>query len=191
MNDPALTERPMCVHPPAYPSAPDGTAGGVYRRRVDDDSLVAAARDLVIRPFPADDPGSGSWLVGETESVPGGHFAPIASSPSLYETPADDDGTIGDIYERVYTDFQRRRRRAADALAAIWGPPQSYSFAAELERFYADQESLSPFEYDLALFAGEEPFPSWRRHDRLVALLLGQMDKEFPIVLTLAVIARP
>ena len=37
---------------------------------------------------------------------------------------------------------------------------------------------------------GEEPFPSWRRHDRLVALLLGQMDKEFPIVLTLAVIAR-
>jgi len=179
----------MCVHPLALSAVRDRAAGG-YHRLVDDDSLVAAARDLVARPFFADGPRGGSWLVGETESVPGGHFAPLASSPSLYETPADDDGTIGDIYEQVYTDLKSRRRRAADALAAIWGPPRPYSFAAELERFWADHESLSPFEYDLALFAGEEPFPSWRRHDRLVALLLGQMDKEFPIVLTLAVIAR-
>ena len=71
------------------------------------------------------------------------------------------------------------------------GPAASHSFAAELERFWADHESLSSFECDLALFAGDEPFPAWRRDDRLVALLLGQMDKEFPIVLTLAIIARP
>lgn len=158
---------------------------------MDDDSLVAVVRDLLTRPFPVDGTDDGSWLVGEAESAPGGHFAPIASSPSLYETPADDDGTIGDIYERVYADFEIRRSRAANALAAMWGPPRLRSFAVELERFWADHESLSPFEYDLALFAGEEPFPAWQRDDRMVALLLGQMDKEFPIVLTLAVIAQP
>ena len=152
---------------------------------------MAVVRDLVTRPFLADGPSRRSWLVGEAESAPGGHFVPIASSPSLYETPADDNGTMVDIYEQVYTDFRIRRRRAADVLSAIWGRPQPYSFAAELERFWADHESLSSFDYDLALFAGEEPFPTWRRDDRLVALLLGQMDKEFPIVLTLAVIACP
>jgi hypothetical protein len=62
---------------------------------------VAAVLDLVARPFPTDGSGRGSWLIGEAESVPGGHFAPIASSPSLYETPADDEGAIVDIYERV------------------------------------------------------------------------------------------
>ena len=42
----------------------------------------------------------------------------------------------------------------------------------------------------MPLFAGEDPFPAWQHDDRIVALLLGQMDKEFPIVLTLAVLAR-
>lgn len=152
---------------------------------------MAAVLDLVTRPFPAEGSGRGSWLVGEAESSPGGHFVPVASRPSLYDTPADYDGTIGDIYEQVYTDFEVRRRMAANALAPMWGRPRPHSFAAERERFWADHESLSPIEYDLALFAGEKPFPAWRRDDRLVALLLGQMDKEFPIVLTLAIIARP
>ncbi|MFB9179398.1 hypothetical protein ACFFX1_14770 [Dactylosporangium sucinum] len=49
---------------------------------MDDHSLVAAVLDLVTRPYPADGPGRGSWLIGEAESSPGGHFAPIASSPS-------------------------------------------------------------------------------------------------------------
>lgn len=38
------------------------------------------------------------------------------------------------------------------------------------------------------MFTGGEQFPAWRHEDRIVALLLGQMDKEFPIVLTAAAI---
>ncbi|GII52709.1 hypothetical protein Pth03_10980 [Planotetraspora thailandica] len=100
---------------------------------------MAAVLDLVARPFPTDGSGRGSWLIGEAESVPGGHFAPIASSPSLYETPADDEGAIVDIYERVYTEFEVRRRQAANMLAAMWGPPRPHSFAAEVERFSVSQ----------------------------------------------------
>jgi hypothetical protein len=46
-------------------------------------------------------------------------------------------------------------------------------------------------DHELAMFTSGAPFPAWRHGDRIAGLLLGQMDKEFPIVLTLAVIARP
>jgi hypothetical protein len=36
--------------------------------------------------------------------------------------------------------------------------------------------------------AGGEQFPAWRHGRRIIALLLSQMDKEFPIVLTVAAI---
>jgi hypothetical protein len=158
---------------------------------MNDDALVGLAEDLVAQPFPDGATGGNEWLMGLAQSGPKAHFAPIAMSESLYETPADDDGSIDELYGGVYRDFERRRLQYVAALTAKWGPPQAYSFQAELERVMGNDDSVSMLDYDLACFTSGEQFPAWRRDDRIVGLLLGQMDKEFPIVLTLAVIARP
>ncbi|UWZ37661.1 hypothetical protein Drose_05140 [Dactylosporangium roseum] len=158
---------------------------------MNDDALADLAEELVTRPFPDGPAHDSSSLDGSTQSGPEAHFVPIAMQESLYETPADYDGSIGELYDDVYDEFEQRRLRAAAVLAARWGSPQPYSFQAELERVMANDDSVSMLDYDLALFTSGEQFPAWRRGDRIVGLLLGQMDKEFPIVLTLAVIARP
>jgi len=164
---------------------------GCYRSAVDDDSLVALAAELVTRRFPDGATDGSDWLEGLPQSSQKAHFAPIAMSESLYETPADYDGRIGELYEEVYNDFLQRRQRAVDALTARWGTPRLYSFQAEYDRVLANDDSVSSLEYDLAMFTGGQPFSAWQRDGRIVGLLLGQMDKEFPILLTLAVIARP
>ncbi|MEV8511944.1 hypothetical protein [Dactylosporangium sp. NPDC051484] len=146
---------------------------------------------MVTRPFPDGPTGGSDWLVGLAQSGPEAHFAPIAMSESLYETPADYDGSIGELYDEVYRDFGRRRLQYVAALTAKWGPPKADSFQAEHERVMGNDNSVSMLDYDLARFTNGEQFPAWRHDDRIVGLLLGQVDKEFPIVLTLAVIARP
>jgi hypothetical protein len=44
---------------------------------------------------------------------------------------------------------------------------------------------------DLAMFAVGRQVDEWRRGDRTVWLVLGQLDKDLPIVLMLAVTAQP
>lgn len=143
------------------------------------DAIADPAEDLATRPFPDGSAYSSDWLDGLAQSAPGAHFVPIAMSESLYETPAD-DGSIIERYDEVYNDFEHRRRQIVAALTAKWGPPQPYSLYPELERVMENDESVSMLDYDLALFTNGEQFPAWRRDDRLVGLLLGQMDKEFP-----------
>jgi len=149
---------------------------------------VASAEELLSRPFPREVPETSDWLDGEAQSVTNAHFAPIAVFASLHETPADYDLTAWQLYEEAYNRFEQQRQEIVEALAALWGPPRQYSFQAEYDRVVANDESVSRLEYDLAMFAGDNPVPAWLHEHRVVALLLGQMDKEFPIVLTVAVI---
>jgi hypothetical protein len=82
------------------------------------------------------------------------------------------------------------RRQAVEALTAAWGPPQTHSFEQDAERILAGEEVPSVVQ-DLAMFAFWRQADEWRRGDRTVWLVLGQLDKEFPIVLMLAVTAQP
>lgn len=102
----------------------------------------------------------GDWLVGLAQSGPGAHFASMATSGSLYETPADYDGSIAELYDEVYHDFECRRLQYLAALTAKWGPPRAYSFRAELERVMTNDDSLAMLDYDLALFTSGEQFPA-------------------------------
>ncbi|WP_344654045.1 hypothetical protein [Cryptosporangium japonicum] len=156
---------------------------------MDVDGVVRVVEELVARPFTEEPAHTGDWLEGLPQSGAEAHFAPLAVSPSLYETAADDDGTIGDLWWEAYRGFEERRHDVGAALASRWGPSQPYSFHAEHERVLAGDEEVSSLHYDLAMFTGGDEFPAWRRDGRLVGLLLGQMDKEFPIVLTVAVLA--
>ena len=149
---------------------------------------VASADELLSRPFPREAPETSDWLDGEAQSVTDAHFAPIAVFASLHETPADYDLTAVRLYEEAYKCFEQHRQEVVEALAVLWGPPRQYSFQAEYDRVVANDESVSRLEYDLAMFAGDNPVPAWLHERRVVALLLGQMDKEFPIVLAVAVI---
>ncbi|MFG2045348.1 hypothetical protein [Dactylosporangium sp. NPDC048998] len=158
---------------------------------MDNDALVALAEEMLARPFPEGPADCSDWLIGLAQSGPEAHFAPIAMSESLYETPADYDGRIGELWLEVWNDFEQRRLRAVAALTAAWGPPRLHSFRAEYERVTGNDADVSTLDYNLAMFTSDEQFPAWRHGDRIVCLLLGQMDKEFPTVLTLAVIARP
>lgn len=157
---------------------------------MDDDDLVALAEELVARPFPDGSAHGSDWLVGLAQSGPEAHFAPIAKSDNLYYMSADYDERIAELWEEIYHDFERQRQQATSALTTLWGAPQPYSFAAEQARVWANDESVSELDYDLAMFTSGKQFQAWRQGERIVGLLLGQMDKEFPIVLTLAVIAR-
>jgi len=65
---------------------------GRYHPAMCDDALARLPEELVMRPFPIGPAGGDQWLVGLAQSGPEAHFAPIAMSESLYETPADDDG---------------------------------------------------------------------------------------------------
>ena len=152
------------------------------------DSVVASAEELVSRQFLGAPEDTSDWLEGAAQTGARALFAPIAVFESLHETPADYEGTAWRLWEEAYNGFERNRQDVADVLTARWGHPQPYSFRAEFERVMAGDESVSRLEYDLAMFTGGEQFPAWRREGRIVALLLGQMDKEFPIVLTIAAI---
>jgi hypothetical protein len=128
------------------------------------------------------------WLEGAAQSGTTAHFAPIAVFESLHETPADYDLTAWQLYEEAFNRFEQQRHDIVKALTALWGPQKHYSFEAEYDRVVAGDESVSRLEYDLAMFVGDNRVPAWPHEHRVVALLLGQMDKEFPIVLTVAVI---
>ncbi|MER7005151.1 hypothetical protein ABT297_19165 [Dactylosporangium sp. NPDC000555] len=52
-------------------------------------------RNAVSWLFPDGPAHSSGWLDGSAQSGPEAHFAPVAMQESLYETPADDDGSIG------------------------------------------------------------------------------------------------
>ena len=153
------------------------------------DDAVAVAEDLAVRPFSTAAADTSDWLEGMAQRGARAHFAAIAVFESLHETPADHDGTAWRLWEQAYGGFEQHRRDVAAVLTVRWGPPQPYAFRTEYERVTAGDETVSPLEYDLAMFTGGEQFPAWRHEDRIVALLLGQMDKEFPIVLTVAAIA--
>ncbi|WP_432985872.1 hypothetical protein [Dactylosporangium sp. CA-233914] len=85
-------------------------------------ALADLAEELVTRPFP-DGPVHGSgWLDGSAQSGPEAHLAPIAMQESLYETPADHDGTIGEPSDDVYDKFEQRRLRAVGSAAAVLIP---------------------------------------------------------------------
>jgi hypothetical protein len=155
---------------------------------VDIDQAVASAEELLARPFLSEAPDVSNWLEGSAQSGTRAHFAPIAVFESLYETPADHDLMAWRLYEDAYNRFEQQRRDIVAELTALWGPPEQYSFQAEYDRVVGNDESVPRLEYDLAMFAGDEPFPAWPYENRVIALLLGQMDKEFPIVLTAAVI---
>lgn len=170
------------------PAVPLESGPGRYHPAVDIDRVVASAEELAVRPFPDTSAPTGAWLEGMAQSGADAHFAPIAVFESLHETPADYDGTAWRLHEEAYNGFERDQQDAVAALTARWGPPQSYSFRAENERVWSGDESVTPLEYELAMFVGAGQFPAWRHGDRIVAVLLGQLDKEFPIVLT--VVAR-
>lgn len=153
------------------------------------DSAVASAEELAARPFSAALADTSDWLEGAAQRGTRAHFVAIAVFESLHETPADYDGTAWQLGEQAYGRFAQHRQEVVAALTVRWGPPQPYSFRAEYERVVAGDETVSALEYDLAMFTGGEEFPAWRLEGRIVALLLGQMDKEFPIVLTVAVVA--
>lgn len=155
------------------------------------DSVVASARGLVERPFRGALADSSVWLEGAAQDGARASFAPLAVFESLHGTPADFDGTAALLWEEAYNGFERHRRDAVAALTAVWGAPLRYSFAAEYGRVVAGDASVSELEYDLAMFTSGEPFPAWRHDGRIIALLLGQMDKEFPIVLAIAAIEVP
>lgn len=150
--------------------------------------VVASVEELLTRPFLREAPDASDWLEGSAQTGTRAHFAPIAVFESLHETPADYDLTAWQLYEEAYNRFEQQRRDIVEALTALWGPPQQYSFQAEYDRVVAGDESVTPLEYDLAMFAGDQHVPAWLHEHRVVALILGQMDKEFPIVLTAAVI---
>lgn len=150
--------------------------------------IVASAEQLLARPFLPEAPDASDWLEGSAQTGTSAHFAPIAVFESLHETPADYNLTAWQLYEETYHRFEQQRRDIVKALTALWGPPQQYSFQAEYDRVVAGDQSVTRLEYDLAMFAGEQQVPAWLHEHRIVALLLGQMDKEFPIVLTAAVI---
>ncbi|WP_430781527.1 hypothetical protein [Actinoplanes sp. G11-F43] len=152
--------------------------------------IMASVEEMVSRPFPDAAPDVSDWLEGVGQSGAGAHFVPVAVFESLYETPADYDLTAAAVYAEVYERFEGQRQEIAAAMTALWGPPRRYTFRAEYDRVLAGDGNVSGLAYDLAMFAGEDMIPAWSRHDRIVTLLLGQMDKEFPIVLTVAVI-RP
>ncbi|MEU8612990.1 hypothetical protein AB0C29_33890 [Actinoplanes sp. NPDC048791] len=156
---------------------------------MDIDSVVATAEELATRQFLGVPDDSGHWLEGVAHTGTRAAFEPIAVFASLHETPADYDGTAWRLWEEAYDRFEQHRQDAVVALTARWGPPQPYSFRSEYERVLAGDESVSTLDYDLAMFTGGEPFPAWSHDGRIVGLLLGQMDKEFPIVLTLAAVA--
>ncbi|MCO8274416.1 hypothetical protein M1L60_27835 [Actinoplanes sp. TRM 88003] len=153
--------------------------------------VVASAQELVSQQFPEGAEDTSDWLEGVPQIGARAAFAPIAVFESLHETPADYDGTAWRLWEEAFHGFEEQRQEAVAALAAKWGPPQSHSFRPEHDRVWAGDESVSKLEYDLAMFTGGEPFPAWRHGSRIIALLLGQMDKEFPIVLTLAALTMP
>ncbi|WP_410809445.1 hypothetical protein [Micromonospora sp. 067-2] len=153
-------------------------------------TVVASAEELVERPFIGASADTSDWLEGAAQSGARALFVPIAVFESLHETPADYDGTAWRLWEEAYSGFERHRRDAVAALTARWGPAEPYSFRAEYERVIAGDE-VSRLDYDLAMFTGGEQFPAWRHGGRIVVLLLGQMDKEFPIVLTVAAIKVP
>jgi hypothetical protein len=150
--------------------------------------VVASAEELLARPFTSAAPEISDWLEGSAQSGTTAHFAPIAVFESLHETPADYDLTAWQLYDAAYSRLERLRQDIVGALTTRWGPPQRHSFQAEYNRVVAGDESVTLLEYDLAMFAGEDPVPAWPHEHRIAVLLLGQMDKEFPIVLALAVI---
>jgi hypothetical protein len=167
---------------------PGHPAGDHYDPVMSSDDIEAVAEELLARPFLDTREDASDWLEGAAQTGSRGHFKPIAVFESLHETPADFDGTAWQLQEEAYEGFERRRRDAVATLTARWGPSQPYSYRPQHDRVLANDESVSGFEYDLAMFTGGEPIPAWRHGDRTVALMLGQMDKEFPIVLTIAVI---
>ncbi|MBW6435095.1 hypothetical protein KZ829_15235 [Actinoplanes hulinensis] len=52
-------------------------------------------------------------------------------------------------------------------------------------------DSVPALDYDLAMFTSGAGFPPRRRGDRLAGLLLGQIGKEIPPVLALAMVTFP
>ncbi|KUL23678.1 hypothetical protein [Actinoplanes awajinensis] len=150
--------------------------------------VVAAAEELLARPFLDGSADSSDWLEGAAQSGSQAHFVPIAVFASLHETTADHDGTAWRLLDEAYQSFEQFRRDVVAALTTRWRPPEPHSFHAEYERVVAGDESVSSLEYDLAMFTSGEPFPAWRHEGRIITLLLGQMDKEFPLVLTVAAV---
>ncbi|GLY07953.1 MULTISPECIES: hypothetical protein [Actinoplanes] len=150
---------------------------------------IEDAEELLSRPFPRELPDVGDWLEGAAQSGANAHFVPLAVFASLHDTPADYDDTAWPQHVEAFRRFEQQRQEIVVALTARWGPPRQYSFRTAFERVVAGDDSVSSLEFDLAMFAGDQPVPAWPHGDRVVALLLGQMDKEFPIVLTVAAIS--
>ncbi|WP_344507077.1 hypothetical protein [Dactylosporangium maewongense] len=144
---------------------------------------VALAEELTARPFPTTPTGADNWVVGQAQSGPDRHFAPLASSEILEDAP-------GERWAEVEDDFERRRGAVVSTLTAAWGEPQTYSFDRDFDRLIAG-EALPTVIQDLTYCSFGHHADTWRRGDRTVCVVLGQVDKHFPIMVLLAVIMQP
>lgn len=146
------------------------------------DCVVLAER-LVTLPFPATETAADNWVIGRATSGPDRHFAPVAASAVLEDAPAERWTETEDL-------FERRRHEVVQVLAEAWGPAHRHSFGPDFERIIAGHE-VRPVIEDLTLLAYEHHADVWWRADRTVCVVLGQVDKHYPIVLMIAVIAEP
>ncbi|MFC5001964.1 hypothetical protein ACFPIJ_29540 [Dactylosporangium cerinum] len=144
---------------------------------------VALAERLVTLPFPPAATVADDWIIGRATSGPDRHFVPVAASEVLEDAPAE-------RWAEAQDRLERRRREVVQALTAAWGPSQIHSFEPDFERIIAGQ-AVRPVIEDLALFACDHHADVWPRPHRTVCVVLGQVDKHYPIVLMIAVTAEP
>ncbi|MFC4046390.1 hypothetical protein ACFO1B_48930 [Dactylosporangium siamense] len=144
---------------------------------------VALAERLVALPFPPAVTAADDWIIGRATSGPDRHFAPVAASEVLADAPAE-------RWTEAQDRLERRRLAVVQALTSAWGSSQLHSFAPDFDRIIAGQ-AVRPVVEDITLFASEHHANVWRRSRRTVCVVLGQLDKHYPIVLMIAVTAEP
>ncbi|MFC4047657.1 hypothetical protein ACFO1B_55420 [Dactylosporangium siamense] len=144
---------------------------------------AALAERLVTLPFPPAATAADDWIIGRATSGPDRHFAPIAASEVLEDAPAE-------RWTKAQDRLERRLLEVVQSLTAAWGPSQIHSFAPDFDRIIAGQ-AVRPVVEDITLFAYGHHANVWHRSGRTVCVVLGQLDKHYPIVLMIAVTAEP
>jgi hypothetical protein len=111
-------------------------------------------------------------MTGHGGSGPGHHLVELTVSDTFFD---DGEGRI----ERAYAEFDDRQGALAEALQALWGPPEHHERGPSVP-------STMWAAYHLTC-AGE--LDVWQRHDRTVLIGVSHEDKELPLTLFAAILA--